>query len=81
MSHYLDRERGYLPWPRVPDRRPGAPVDVRLGEMKEQVEDAFSAGELGEQRGNPGRDGAQRAERREQRREEVLVLVPGCLCG
>jgi hypothetical protein len=58
VPNHLDRERCYLPWSRVPDRRPGAPVDVRFGEVKEQVEDAFSAGELGEQRGNPGRDGA-----------------------
>ena len=78
--HHLDREGGDLAWPRLCDGRACATIQVRLGQVEQDVDHPLAAGRLGEQRRHRRADALQRGQRREQRRERIMIhgLTWGC---
>ena len=54
MPHHLDRQRSDLPRPRLRDRRALAAVEVRLGQVEQQIDHPLAARRLGDQRATAG---------------------------
>ena len=71
-AHHLDRQRDDLAGLRLGDGRALAAIEVRLGEMEQQVDHAIAAGHLGDQRADRRTDAFQRGQRREQRCERIM---------